>query len=54
MRDRASLRVVQLQATAFRLPHFKKCLGHRFSRLAPFAAKGKRRGFWVWILQPTV
>jgi len=43
MRDGAALRVVQEQACAFRLPHFKKSLGHRFSRLTPFAAKRKLR-----------
>jgi hypothetical protein len=41
MRDGAALRVVEEQACAFRLPHFKKSLGHRFSRLTPFAAKRK-------------
>jgi hypothetical protein len=43
VRDRAPLRIVELQTCTFRLPHFKKSLGHRFSRLTPFAAKGKRR-----------
>jgi hypothetical protein len=43
VRDGTALRVVQLQPAAFRLPHFKKSLGHRFNRLTPFTAKGKRR-----------
>src|SRR5258708_39797359 len=42
MRDGAALRVVEEQACAFRLPHFKKSLAHRFSRLTPFPANLNR------------
>src|SRR6267142_4259900 len=41
MSNRAALRVIKLQPSAFQLPHFKKSLGHRTSRLTPFAVKGK-------------